>query len=104
MNILQSTQRYFEMVGVHPAQALHLLPFNVRNVAALFMFALSVISGCVFLLRDAITFTEFNDSIYITSTIFVTALIFLTNIFRMRSLFQFLSNLEFVIRKSEQLY
>lgn len=86
----QSTQKYFQLLGVNLKQAPHKYPLNLRNVRTLFAFGVGNIACVCYIVTSAKTFEDFITSFYVLSSMlicFSTFSIVLWRMDRMERLF-----------------
>lgn len=97
--VLQSIQRNFAILGIDSYQSNQNYSFNKRNVMVLFIYGLSLISGCVSV-AHANTFKEYINAFHIAVTIAFGGLTFVIVICQMKILFRFIDSVEEEIEKS----
>lgn len=90
MNLFQSAQESFAILGITVDQSMQTNPFNKRILAALLSYTLTVTIYTVFLFHDATTFWEYTDNIYTNSATIAIVLCFTIVVFNMRKLFALL--------------
>lgn len=94
MKILQSAERSFLNLGVDRQQLMKNHPFNCRNVFAILVLSLSVISCGTYLFRVANTFEEYTYSIYAFLTMLLPLTVLLIVVFNMQEYFDGLNAVE----------
>lgn len=70
MQIFQSIQKHFATLGIAKSQITQKYLLNVKNVLGWFMLWQYTCSTSAFFLFEAITFREYAESYYISSTVF----------------------------------
>lgn len=99
IRVFQSIQRNFAILGIDSYQTKQSHAFNVRNALVLFIFALSIISGCVSV-AHASTFKENINAFHIAVTVAFGGLTFVIVMCQMKIMFQFIESVEEEIEKS----
>lgn len=87
MNFFQSTVEFFEILGVTPNSR----PFNARNLLSIFVFGLTLVLCCVFLVCEAQDVKDYTESIYMSSVFITILLVFLSFIWKKENIFKFIT-------------
>lgn len=97
MRIFQTIQKDFEFFGVGLTQP----KFNTRNWFTLFIFILNIASNTVYIVCEANTFQEYNQSIYMISSLLCATAVFSIEIVTMHTLYGCLNDMEQLIEGSK---
>lgn len=97
MKIFQSTLEFLAFIGITAESR----PFNVRNLLVLLTFGTMVTLICTFLLREASTFKDYTDSIYMSSVTIAITTTFLSLIWKKENVFQFIDFWEEIAKTSK---
>lgn len=100
MKILQSLQNNLAILGIDENQSKQIYLFNERSLLVLFIFGLSLISGCVSI-AQANTFKEYINAFHIAVTVAFGALTFVIVIGQMKKMFPFIHSFEKFIDESK---
>lgn len=98
MEIFQLNKKIFEMLGIRSNQSIGGL--NGKTAIAFLMYSLGCISTGLFLCREATTFSEFTETIYICSAFGVIGMAFISMKIKTKTLFKFFGAFEDVFELS----
>lgn len=90
MKILQTAQKNFEILGICSNQP----RFNGKCVVAAFIYGLGAIFSTMFVIRDAETFQDYTNNLYITTALIVGVFCTANTIFKAKELFVLVDNIE----------
>lgn len=92
MKFFQMNRKIFAMLGISSSQSTAGL--NVKTVIAFSMYSLGCTTTGLFLCREAVTFSEFTETIYICSAFAVIGLAFTSMKVQTKLLFTFFETFE----------
>lgn len=102
MKILQTIQKRFATLGIHPSsQSTHKLPFSDRVLLGSSIFGYLIASQFVYLLRVASIFMEYMECISSTFSSTIMFVCFAAMVFRRTTLFKSIADIEKFIATSE---
>lgn len=98
MKILRTVQQNFVYLGISCSNQLSI---NAQYVGTCLIYGVGITFSAIFLFREANSFQEYTDNLYITTSL-VVGFCCITNIFlKVNELFQLIDKLEKTIEKSE---
>lgn len=98
MKIFQTIQKNHAKVGISPTQN---RAVNKRIVVTFLLFGLTFVSSVTFLFRDANTFIDYSNNMYITTGQAMIFIVYAIVTFNMVKLFGSIDNLEELINQSK---
>lgn len=101
MKIFQQIQKNFAILGIDSKSSVQRIPFNARNVSALFLMGVPIVMECIFLNHVVSTFREYIEFIKIIIAMWTGTLALAAIIWKMSDLFRFIDSLEAAIKKSK---
>lgn len=101
MDLFQTIENFYQMMGVIPAIDNRSCLFNFKILLLFFSFTLHFSSTMGFLLVEAITVQEINNSMFQIVTIFSILSIFLTNIFKINTMTMLIRRFREISHQSE---
>lgn len=101
MNLFQTTQKGFALVGIKPCQSKQNDSLNLKILATLLSYILTVISYNVYLFCVASTFFEYTDNIYANSALTSSVICYIIAVAKMRKIGEVFADCEAVTVKSE---
>lgn len=103
MKLFQIAQKKIAILGITSAQSTQKTPFNWKIIRVYFIYGVAWTSSALFLFKEAETFDEYTNNIYITSATAMIMFCFTVVVFKMAKLFQFISDCGKVTERGEQL-
>lgn len=103
MEIFQSIQNNFAILGIGRNQLTRKHNTNVKNVLSLFLHTFFTIANFLYLARMANNLREYADGIFTTSAVLVCGASMLIIVWTMPNWFELIDNLEKIINSSEYL-
>lgn len=101
MKIFQCVQKFYEMLGVNPAQNTQIASFNLKNVLIISNLAQGFLLTAAFGLFKAKTIREYGDCYY-TSTTSLSHSIYVTiHVLKMTNISKLIDKFETIIQSSE---
>lgn len=102
MKLLQSTQGSFAFLGITLDQSVQRNPLNERILAAFSTYVLRIGLYNVFLFRDANTFLEYIENIWLNSAAILVLIGFVVEVLNMDKIFALIDNCVTIVAEGEQ--
>lgn len=97
MEFFQIVQKNHAIIGICPNQT---EASYKRIKITFFLFGLSVLLSTVFLCREANTFLEYSNSLYVTTAVTMVTIIYAISIFKMSKLFEYIYEFRKLVEQS----
>lgn len=97
--LLQITQKYFRILGIHLVQTTQKYPLNLRNLRTFLVFGSGTIFSLVYTFYLAKTFEEYIATFYVLSSMLICFISFSFIIWRMKRLIRSFSNVSQTIQE-----
>lgn len=97
MKIFQFAQKKFSLVGI----GLHARAWNYRNVLSLSTFCVGIVSNGVYFFRQAKTFQDYTNSVFMATTLICSAAVLIIDVSNMQPIFGCVEGAEQIIDGSE---
>lgn len=101
MKILELTQKNFATVGVTAHLAHQPYPINAKISIGFLILSSYFICNFVFAFCDAKTFTEYTQSIYVTSAVALIIFCAVVLVLNVKKLFKLIKDCEIIVNTSE---
>lgn len=96
LKILQTVQKNFVAFGIRANQS----RINKKSAMTCLIYGLGTSSSAIFLIREAGSFQEYTNNLYITASLAVAFTCFTILVFKMNKLFILTDNVEKLMDKS----
>lgn len=97
MEFLQEVQKNFVILGIRADQA----RINRKSLVASLLYGLGTTSSVVFLIREADTFEEYTNNLYVTSAFAVGFTYYTIMVYKMEKIFKLIKDLKEKIEESK---
>lgn len=104
MKILQLVKKYLAILGLKSHDAFQSHSINIESVMCFTVLGMCIISNFVYLIREANSFFEYVQSLYLFFASSITNTVFAYLTWKMTELFELIDNLEATVQHSEQKY
>lgn len=94
IKILELTQKNFATIGIHPNLVDQSYPFNGKNLLLFLLLTSSVICNLMYVIREAKTFDEYTQSVYMLSFAILTAIGSVSLLWNVTELFNLINGFE----------
>lgn len=101
MQLFQTIQRRFELLGISLHQSMQNSPFNRKIAVTFFIFTLTIASYNVYLFRVAGTFWEYTINIYSNSATSLAVFCYVIVVLKMKKIFAVVGACESIINDSK---
>ena len=101
IKIFQIIQKNFATIGIGPNSAMQLRVFNGKILFTSLTLASFILSNLVYFFKDAETFTEYTQTIYLGSGGILVTLAFIIILLHLNELFKIINDCECLVNTSE---
>lgn len=97
MKFFQSNQQNLSILGISSIEK----PFNRRMMKAYLIYGLSTISANLFLILEANSFSQYTNSVFVTTALAMILICFSMMVFKATELYQFMDDCEEMVVNSK---
>lgn len=101
MKHFRSVCNSFAILGIYPNPSHRKYPFNIKILMVFLCYSLTIISCCIYVFRNALSFEEYSDLIFRISLLCVIVAVYAVFVFKMNEFFHMLNTCEQIVDKSK---
>lgn len=101
VNVFTIVQNDLAILGIESHESIGQQTFNRKNVKALAIFFVTTISSAVYLCREPIDFTEYNQSLCYSFSVSILVMHFALVIWKQPELLEYIKSVETIVNECE---